>query len=118
MTGDNGSRADARAKSGMGYASYRPSLPWFIDMVSGYQRISFQLRRFVTGSGDMLEAPRDGTQAFSSWSGGYEKKGEKWMFSTYGRMDVAEEIGRASCRERVCQYVKISGDAVKLNKET
>src|SRR3546814_14589301 len=27
-----------------------------------------------------------------------------------------EEIGRASCRERVCQYVKISVDAVSLKK--
>src|SRR3546814_19493461 len=29
----------------------------------------------------------------------------------------AEEIGRASCRERVCQYVSISVDAVTLNKK-
>src|SRR3546814_19093558 len=27
------------------------------------------------------------------------------------------EIGRASCRERVCQYVYISVDAVSLNKK-
>ena len=88
--GDNGSRADARAKTGMGYASYRPSLPFFIDMVGGYQRITFQLRRFVSASGNLLEAPRDGTQAFSSWSSGYEKKGDNWMLSGYARMDVAQ----------------------------
>src|SRR3546814_20144387 len=29
-----------------------------------------------------------------------------------------EEIGRASCRERVCQYVYISGVAVSFNKKT
>src|SRR3546814_14166037 len=28
------------------------------------------------------------------------------------------EIGRASCRERVCQYVYISGVAVSLKKKT
>src|SRR3546814_18664971 len=28
-----------------------------------------------------------------------------------------EEIGRASCRERVCQYVSISGVAVSLQKK-
>src|SRR3546814_11903740 len=28
------------------------------------------------------------------------------------------EIGRASCRERVCQYVSISGGAVTLKKKT
>src|SRR3546814_13394202 len=29
-----------------------------------------------------------------------------------------QQIGRASCRERVCQYVKISVVAVSLNKNT
>src|SRR3546814_11386788 len=29
---------------------------------------------------------------------------------------LAEQIGRASCRERVCQYVYISGVAVLLQK--
>src|SRR3546814_19237923 len=28
-----------------------------------------------------------------------------------------DEIGRASCRERVCQYVEISGVAVSLKKK-
>src|SRR3546814_17651326 len=31
---------------------------------------------------------------------------------------VAAEIGRASCRERVCQYVSISVVAVSLKKQT
>src|SRR3546814_17379629 len=35
--------------------------------------------------------------------------------STYGHLS---EIGRASCRERVCQYVSISVVAVSLNKKT
>src|SRR3546814_12335426 len=30
---------------------------------------------------------------------------------------VLEEIGRASCRESVCQYVEISGVAVSLKKK-
>src|SRR3546814_13967599 len=30
---------------------------------------------------------------------------------------IAGEIGRASCRERVCQYVSISVAAVSLNKK-
>src|SRR3546814_14761146 len=29
----------------------------------------------------------------------------------------SNEIGRASCRERVCQYVKISGGAVSFKKK-
>src|SRR3546814_12587605 len=31
---------------------------------------------------------------------------------------LGHEIGRASCRERVCQYVEISGVAVSLKKTT
>src|SRR3546814_14042731 len=36
------------------------------------------------------------------------------------RVEVKRKIGRASCRERVCQYVKLSLDAVSLqnNKYT
>lgn len=90
LVGGNGGRADARARSGMGYASFRPSLPWFLDMVGGYQRITFRLRRFVSDTGAVLEAPRDGTQAFSSWSSGYEHKGDAWTFSSYARMDLAQ----------------------------
>src|SRR3546814_12270670 len=33
------------------------------------------------------------------------------------RQEQAEEIGRASCRERVCQYVSISVVAVSLKKK-
>lgn len=88
--GGNGSRADARAQNGMGYASFHPSLPWFFDMVGGYQRITFQLRRFVAETGDVIDSPRDGTQKFSSWSSGYEHKGEAWTFSSYARMDVSQ----------------------------
>src|SRR3546814_18587086 len=29
-----------------------------------------------------------------------------------------KQIGRASCRERVCQYVEISGSAVSIKKKT
>src|SRR3546814_12276376 len=33
------------------------------------------------------------------------------------RRDTIGEIGRASCRERVCQYVSISGDAGSLKNK-
>src|SRR3546814_15747214 len=36
--------------------------------------------------------------------------------SVYFRVPVADHIGRASCRERVCQYVSISGVAVSFSK--
>src|SRR3546814_13144540 len=34
------------------------------------------------------------------------------------RPDVGDQIGRASCRERVCQYVSISVVAVSLTTKT
>src|SRR3546814_18229555 len=34
-----------------------------------------------------------------------------------GLLEGEDEIGRASCRERVCQYVWITGVAVKLKKK-
>src|SRR3546814_14770267 len=37
---------------------------------------------------------------------------------SYRAHEEREEIGRASCRERVCQYVEISVVAVSLNKKT
>src|SRR3546814_9746617 len=42
------------------------------------------------------------------------------LLVTFGLAMVAEQlkIGRASCRERVCQYVSISGVAVSLKKKT
>src|SRR3546814_13787582 len=38
--------------------------------------------------------------------------------ATCGRVCVVEEIGRASCRDRVCKYVLISVVAGSLNKKT
>src|SRR3546814_14670020 len=34
-----------------------------------------------------------------------------------GVISAGDQIGRAPCRERVCSYVKISGDGVSLNKK-
>src|SRR3546814_11607401 len=35
-----------------------------------------------------------------------------------GQLDMGVEIGRAACRERVCQYVEIWWVAVSLKKKT
>src|SRR3546814_11436691 len=42
--------------------------------------------------------------------------GKTWGAFIIFRMQIAK-IGRASCRERVCQYVKISVVAVSLKKK-
>src|SRR3546814_15727196 len=45
-----------------------------------------------------------------AWRRGTQRAGEFRLFG--------DEIGRASCRDRVCQYVKISVVAVSLKKKT
>src|SRR3546814_12554022 len=42
-----------------------------------------------------------------------------WLDAGQGAnpLDAKIEIGRASCRERVCQYVEISGVAVSFKKK-
>src|SRR3546814_14774491 len=41
-----------------------------------------------------------------------------WLVELYADLEEAdEEIGRASCRERVCQYVYVSVGAVSLKKK-
>src|SRR3546814_16019219 len=42
------------------------------------------------------------------------RRGAKFAPFHKGKWDQAAEIGRASCRERVCQYVSISVVAVSL----
>src|SRR3546814_17000098 len=42
---------------------------------------------------------------------------ENNTFDLYGQLSFACQIGRASCRERVCQYVSISVVAVSLKKK-
>src|SRR3546814_12268125 len=39
------------------------------------------------------------------------------IFFYWTRNDLMPEIGRASCRERVCKYVSIPGAAVSLKKK-
>jgi hypothetical protein len=88
--GEEGSRSDGRAESAIGYGSFKPSLPFYLDGLAGHQRITFQLQRVDPATGDVISMPRDGVQSFSSWSSGYEHKTDRWMIGTYGRMDVAQ----------------------------
>src|SRR3546814_12980876 len=48
-----------------------------------------------------------------------EVEQEVAMFLAHLRVAAAQatEVGRASCRERVCQYVELSGGAVSLKKK-
>ena len=88
--GNEGGRSDGRAESALGYGSFKPSLPFYLDGMAGHQRITFQLQRVDAATGEVITMPRDGVQSFSSWSSGYEHRNDRWMLGSYGRMDVSQ----------------------------
>ena len=58
--GDNGSRSEADSYSLAFYGSYRPLQDIYLDAVLGYQRLSFDLRCYITDSGGKTAGDRDG----------------------------------------------------------
>lgn len=70
------------------YGSYQPQDGFFIDGLVGYGHLSFDADRYVTSTGDMAQSSRNGTQWFSSLSGGYEYVEGKFLLSPYGRFDM------------------------------
>src|SRR3546814_13278580 len=49
------------------------------------------------------------------WSAGARRRRQMFLFK---KLALAAQIGRASCRDRVCQYVSISVGDVSLKKKT
>jgi hypothetical protein len=88
--GVRGSHLDARATSGIGYGSFHPPLPFFIDGSAGHQRITLRTKRALPASQAISQGERTGEQTFSSWTGGYRWKRTVWEIAAYGRMDVAQ----------------------------
>jgi len=86
--GDNGSRSQADSYSVALYGSYRPTENTYVDAVLGYQRLTFDSRRYVTDTGGLVTGDRDGSQAFASLAVGYEHRQEHWLLSPYARLDM------------------------------
>ena len=87
--GDNGSRSQADSYSLALYGSYRPFENVYLDGVLGYQRLTFDNRRYVTDNAGIVNGDRDGSQTFLSLAAGYEYRQENWMLSPYARLDLA-----------------------------
>ena len=88
--GDNGSRSEADSYSLAFYGSYRPLQDIYLDAVLGYQRLSFDLRRYITDSGGKTAGDRDGGQWFASLAAGYEYRQGLWLLNPYLRLDMAD----------------------------
>ncbi len=88
--GVRGTHLDAHATSGIGYGSFHPHLPFFIDGSAGHQRITLHTRRALPGSQAIVEGERSGEQTFSSWTAGYRWKRTAKEIAAYARMDIAQ----------------------------
>ncbi|WP_166211578.1 putative Ig domain-containing protein [Cognatiluteimonas telluris] len=88
--GDRGSRLGARATSAIGYGSFHPDLPFFLDGTVGHQRITVHTLRALPQGTTLADGERGGEQTFSSWSSGYRWKHKTWQLSAYGRLDAAQ----------------------------
>ncbi|WP_339907546.1 autotransporter outer membrane beta-barrel domain-containing protein, partial [Pseudomonas guineae] len=86
--GDNGSRSQADSYSLALYSSYRPIESIYLDAVLGYQRLSFDTRRYITDNANTVNGDRDGDLTFASLALGYEYRQEHWMLSPYARLDL------------------------------
>jgi large repetitive protein len=87
--GNNGSRSKGTAYTFALYASYSPDDAFFIDGLWGYQSLDYDLRRFVTSNGNVVNGTRKGSQWFGSVSAGADFQKGAWQFTPYVRGDVA-----------------------------
>ncbi|WP_190285618.1 putative Ig domain-containing protein [Montanilutibacter psychrotolerans] len=87
--GENGTRSDATAYSIAAYASWHPGEAFFLDGLLGYQWLSFDSVRHVTGTSSSVRGERDGTQWFASASAGYDHRNDRLTVSPYARLDLA-----------------------------
>jgi uncharacterized protein YhjY with autotransporter beta-barrel domain len=88
--GENGSRSEGRAYTFALYGSYSPGEVFFLDGLWGYQKLDYDLRRFVTTNGNFVNGNRGGSQWFGSLSVGADiAAGNAWQFTPYARVDVA-----------------------------
>jgi len=87
--GDNGSRVEGDAYTLALYGSYHPGETFFLDGLFGYQRLSYDVRRFVSANGALVRGSRDGSQWFASVSTGAQVRSGAFQFTPYARVDFA-----------------------------
>ena len=86
--GENGSKSIGQNVVAMGYGSVRLTPNIFIDGMFGFGVLDFDSTRYVTADGSYASGKRSGNQVFAAISGGYELRGDNWMLSPYGKLDL------------------------------
>ncbi|MBO0492204.1 putative Ig domain-containing protein [Pseudomonas sp. Marseille-Q1929] len=88
--GDNKTRSDGDALGIATYLSLNPASQVFVDGLLGYNRISFDSRRYITGSNDdYARGSRDADQLFASLTTSYEYRQGPLSLTPYGRLNAS-----------------------------
>ncbi|MFN4095165.1 MAG: putative Ig domain-containing protein [Sphingomonas sp.] len=86
--GRNGSQSEGEAKTLAIYGSHLLGGGLYVDWLAGYQWLDFDLRRYVTLSGAMVNSSRSGRQWFGSVSTGADIESGDWRVTPYARIDA------------------------------
>ncbi|MCU7647184.1 putative Ig domain-containing protein [Pseudomonas piscis] len=88
--GDHKTRSDADAIGIATYLSLNPASQFYLDGLLGYNRISFDSRRYITGStNDYARGSRDADQLFASLTASYEYRQGQLSLTPYGRFNAS-----------------------------
>lgn len=85
----NGGEAQVKgdAWSIAGYGSWSPTGGLFIDGVFGGGQLDFDTRRLVAQTNSVAIGGRDGHMLFGSLAAGFDRRGDRFDVSLYGRVD-------------------------------
>ncbi|MGC5702593.1 autotransporter domain-containing protein, partial [Pseudomonas sp. NFXW11] len=88
--GEHKTRSDADAIGIATYLSLNPAAQFYLDGLLGYNRISFDSRRYITGSAnDYARGSRDADQLFASLTASYEYRQGPLSLTPYGRFNAS-----------------------------
>jgi len=102
--GNNGSHSKGSAYTLALYASFHPGRHFFFDTLVGYQLLSYDLRRYVTGNGELADGSRDGSQWIASLSTGADLQHGDWQITPYARVDMARATLEAYSEAAMAPY--------------
>lgn len=86
--GRSGSQSEGEAKTLAIYGSHLLGGGLYVDWLAGYQWLDFDLRRYVTLSGALVNSSRSGRQWFGSVSAGADIESGDLRFTPYARIDA------------------------------
>lgn len=86
--GIDGSRSRGEAKTIAFYGSHMIGKKVFVDWLGGYQDLDFDLRRYVTLTGLLVDSKRSGHQWFGTLSVGADFENGNWQLTPYARLDI------------------------------